>query len=264
MYSEEIIKRYICKKYGQEKIDKKRIMIDKKSEYMKLLRKEESERKERLMQERKCIVYDILAQFGLHYMYALYEADRFITEGGILNEEELLKEAKRIIEKNREEQKRKDIIKDKLTEYNCMEHKLHYLCKDYVKNGSINYSIDYVIEYIRDLVWIEKNTNYYSLVNNRNPLYNWDEILGRYISIREYKKIFNDYNDLNKTYAVELWLEKNDMNIDKSNIPPPVIIKRMEEVIEKREFNLEKERLINEERKNKIETNKNKKKIKYS
>lgn len=264
MYSEEIIKRYICKKYGQEKIDKKRIMIDKKSEYMKLLRKEESERKERLMQERKCIVYDILAQFGLHYMYALYEADRFITEGGILNEEELLKEAKRIIEKNREEQKRKDIIKDKLTEYNCMEHKLHYLCKDYVKNGSINYSIDYVIEYIRDLVWIEKNTNYYSLVNNRNPLYNWDEILGRYISIREYKKIFNDYNDLNKTYAVELWLEKNDMNIDKSNIPPPVVIKRMEEVIEKREFNLEKERLINEERKNKIETNKNKKKIKYS
>jgi hypothetical protein len=90
MYSEEIVKRYIYKKYGQEKIDKKREMMDKKSENMRKLRKEESERKDRLMQERKSIVLNILAEHGLHYIWAMAEADRFISEGGTLNEELIL------------------------------------------------------------------------------------------------------------------------------------------------------------------------------
>jgi len=272
MYSEEIVKRYIYKKYGQEKIDKKREMIDKKSENMRKLRKEESERKDRLMQERKAIVLNILAEHGLHYMWAMTEADRFIAEGGILNEEEVLKESKRIIDKIREEQKRKENLKDNLIKYGCMEKKTHYLCKDYIKNGENNHTLEYVVDYVRDLIWLERNTNYYSIINSRNQIYIWDEVLQRYIYLREYNKIFGDYNDMTKTYAVELWMEKRNIrmdenwksDLDESNMPPPVIIKRISEVVSKFVINKEKEKTIQEERKLKIEATKAKKKIKYA
>jgi len=272
MYSEEIVKRYIYKKYGQEKIDKKREMVDKKSENMKKLRKEESERRDRMMQERKAIVLNILAEHGLHYMWAMPEADRFIAEGGALNEEEVLKEAKKIIDKIRDEQKRKENLKDNLIKYGCMDKKTHYLCKDYIKNGDSNHTLEYVVDYVQDLMWLERNTNYYSIINSRNQIYIWDEVLQRYIYLREYDKIFNDYNDMTKTYAVELWMEKrnirmNDdwkMDLNEANMPPPVILKRMTEVINKFVINKEKEKGIQEERKLKIEATKSKKKIKYA
>lgn len=272
MYSEEIVKRYIYKKYGQEKIDKKREMMDKKSENMKKLRKDEGERKERLIQERKTIIYDILAQHGLHYMWAMTEAERFIAEGGTLNEGELLKESKRIIEKTREEQKRKENLKENLIKYNCMDKKTHYLCKDYIKNGASNHTLEHVVDYIRDLMWLERNTNYYIIIHNRNQIYIWDEVLQRYIYLREYDKIFNDYNDMTKTYAVELWMEKRNIRMDENwkadldatNMPPPVILRRMEEVVNKIGVNKEKEKAMQEERKLKIEATKAKKKIKYT
>jgi hypothetical protein len=272
MYSEEIVKRYIYKKYGQEKIDKKREMVDKKSENMKKLRKEESERKDRMIQERKAIVLNILAEHGLHYMWAMPEADRFIAEGGILNEEEVLKEAKKIIDKIRDEQKRKENLKDNLIKYGCMDKKTHYLCKDYIKNGDSNHTLEYVVDYVRDLMWLERNTNYYSIINSRNQIYVWDEVLQRYIYLREYDKIFNDYNDMTKTYAVELWMEKRNIHMDENwksdldemNMPPPIIMKRMTEVINKFAINKEKEKGIQEERKLKIEATKSKKKIKYA
>jgi hypothetical protein len=272
MYSEEIVKRYIYKKYGQEKIDKKREMVDKKSENMRKLRKEESERKDRLVQERKAIVLNILAEHGLHYMWAMAEADRFIAEGGTLNEAEILRESKKIIDKIRDEQKRKENLKDNLMKYGCMEKKTHYLCKDYIKNGDNNHTLEYVVDYIRDLMWLERNTNYYSIINSRNQIYIWDEVLQRYIYLREYDKIFNDYNDMTKTYAVELWMEKRNIRMnedwkadfDEANMPPPVILKRMTEVISKYLVNKEKEKSIQEERKLKIEATKAKKKIKYA
>ena len=272
MYSEEIVKRYIYKKYGQEKIDRKREMVDKKSENMRKLRKDESERKDRLMQERKAIILNILAEHGLHYMWAMTEADRFISEGGKLNEEEVLRESKKIIDKIREEQKRKENLKDNLIKYNCMEKKTHYLCKDYIKNGESNHTLEYVIDYIRDLVWLERNTNYYSIINSRNQIYIWDDILGRYIYLREYDKIFGDYNDMTKTYAVELWMEKRNIRInedwksdlDEANMPPPVIIRRINEVVTKYSVNKDKEKAVQEERKLKIEATKAKKKIKYA
>ena len=272
MYSEEIVKRYIYKKYGQEKIDRKREMVDKKSENMRKLRKDESERKDRLMQERKAIVLNILAEHGLHYMWAMTEADRFISEGGNLNEEEVLRESKKIIDKIREEQKRKENLKDNLIKYNCMEKKTHYLCKDYIKNGESNHTLEYVVDYIRDLVWLERNTNYYSIINSRNQIYIWDDILGRYIYLREYDKIFGDYNDMTKTYAVELWMEKRNIRInedwksdlDEANMPPPVIIRRINEVVTKYSVNKDKEKAVQEERKLKIEATKAKKKIKYA
>jgi hypothetical protein len=272
MYSEEIVKRYIFKKYGQEKIDKKREMVDKKSENMRKLRKEESERKDRLMQERKAIVLNILAEHGLHYMWAMAEADRFIAEGGTLREEEILRESKRIIDKIRDEQRRKESLKDNLMKYGCMEKKTHYLCKDYIKNGESNHTLEYVVDYIRDLMWLERNTNYYSIINNRNHIYIWDEVLQRYIYLREYDKVFNDYNDMTKTYAVELWMEKRNIridegwkaNLDEGNMPPPVILRRMGEVVSKYVVNKEKEKAMQEERKLKIEAAKAKKKIKYA
>ena len=272
MYSEEIVKRYIYKKYGQEKIDRKREMVDKKSENMRKLRKDESERKDRLMQERKAIILNILAEHGLHYMWAMTEADRFISEGGNLNEEEVLRESKKIIDKIREEQKRKENLKDNLIKYNCMEKKTHYLCKDYIKNGESNHTLEYVVDYIRDLVWLERNTNYYSIINSRNQIYIWDDILGRYIYLREYDKIFGDYNDMTKTYAVELWMEKRNIRInedwksdlDEANMPPPVIIRRINEVVTKYSVNKDKEKAVQEERKLKIEATKAKKKIKYA
>ena len=153
-----------------------------------------------------------------------------------------------------------------------MEKKTHYLCKDYIKNGESNHTLEYVVDYIRDLMWLERNTNYYSIINNRNQIYVWDEVLQRYIYLREYDKIFNDYNDMTKTYAVELWMEKRNIRMDEnwksdfdaSNMPPPVIMRRISEIVRKYRFNKEKENEIQEERKLKIEATKAKKKIKYA
>jgi hypothetical protein len=121
-------------------------------------------------------------------------------------------------------------------------------------------------------MWLERNTNYYSIINSRNQIYVWDEVLQRYIYLREYDKIFNDYNDMTKTYAVELWMEKRNIHMDENwksdldemNMPPPIIMKRMTEVINKFAINKEKEKGIQEERKLKIEATKSKKKIKYA
>ena len=205
-------------------------------------------------------------------MWAMAEADRFISEGGILKEEEIWRESKRIIDKIREEQRRKESLKDNLMKYGCMEKKTHYLCKDYIKNGDSNHTLEHVVDYIRDLMWLERNTNYYSIINNRNQIYVWDEVLGRYIYLREYDKVFNDYNDMTKTYAVELWMEKRNIRIDEgwkadldaANMPPPVILRRISEVVSKYGVNKEKEKAMQEERKLKIEATKAKKKIKYS
>jgi hypothetical protein len=90
--------------------------------------------------------------------------------------------------------------------------------------------------------------------------------------LREYDKIFNDYNDMTKTYAVELWMEKRNiqmddnwkLDFDDANMPPPVILRRMSEIIRKYGINKEKEKSIQEERKLKIEATKAKKKIKYA
>jgi hypothetical protein len=54
------------------------------------------------------------------------------------------------------------------------------------------------------------------------------------------------------------------LDLDESNMPPPMILKRMEEVVNKIGVNKEKERAMQEERKLKIEANKSKKKIKYT
>jgi hypothetical protein len=156
--------------------------------------------------------------------------------------------------------------------YGCMEKKTHYLCKDYIKNGDSNHTLEHVVDYIRDLMWLERNTNYYSIINNRNHIYVWDEVLQRYIYLREYDKVFNDYNDMTKTYAVELWMEKRNIRIDENwkadldaaNMPPPVILRRISEVVSKYGVNKEKEKAMQEERKLKIEATKAKKKIKYA
>ena len=121
-------------------------------------------------------------------------------------------------------------------------------------------------------MWLERNTNYYSIIHNRNQIYIWDEVLQRYIYLREYDKIFNDYNDMTKTYAVELWMEKRNIRMDENwrsdldevNMPPPVILRRMCEVVSKYGVNKEKEKAMQEERKLKIEATKAKKKIKYA
>ncbi len=77
---------------------------------------------------------------------------------------------------------------------------------------------------------------------------------------------------MTKTYAVELWMEKRNIrmdegwkaDLDEENMPPPVILRRMSEVVSKYGVNKEKEKAMQEERKLKIEAAKAKKKIKYA
>ena len=90
--------------------------------------------------------------------------------------------------------------------------------------------------------------------------------------MREYDKIFNDYNDMTKTYAVELWMAKMNIrmdenwraDLDEANMPPLVILRRMGEVVSNYGVNKEKEKAVQEERKLKIDATKAKKKIKYA
>jgi hypothetical protein len=52
--------------------------------------------------------------------------------------------------------------------------------------------------------------------------------------------------------------------LDAANIPPPIILRRMTEVVNKFGVNKEKEKLMQEERKLKLDAAKGKKKIKYA
>ena len=77
---------------------------------------------------------------------------------------------------------------------------------------------------------------------------------------------------MTKTYAVELWMDKRNirmnedwkLDLDETNMPPPVIIRRITEVVSKYGLNKEKEKAVQEERKLKIDATKAKKKIKYA
>jgi len=122
--------------------------------------------------------------------------------------------------------------------YDCKDKKKDNICANYCR-GSSSYTLEQVVDYIREIKWLETFTDYTKILKSNIRLEKYDSLRGKYITIREYDNIFNNYGDGIKTYAVELLLVKNGWNRELMGDVPPLIVKRIDEAIRQRVKNEE-------------------------
>ena len=224
---------------GQEKLDSKRRISEYKSRQMKEMLKDKREKGERGKAERKQKIYDLLWDAGLFITNGLYEVDYYVENGGELDDKlitKILKKAERMIKKEREQEVRRENLKEQLERYDCWDKKKDRMCVNYI-NGVGEYSLKDVVNYVRDMKWLEINTEYKIMLRNGVQIEKYDSLLGKYVVTREFDNIFNNYGDMIKTYAVEKLLVNKGWDRELLGDVPPLIRKRIDEAIRKRERN---------------------------
>lgn len=248
----EDLKKYLYYKYGQEKLDARREMIRKKSENMKAIIKEKSDRKEEMEKERKQIILDLLDRNCLYYCNGLYKIDNYIEYGGELKPEVFIKEAHTVNRRIRKKEIRKEDIKERLKECNCKDYMDCYIVKNYI-NGYSTTLIDHLVEDVKELKYLSNNTDYYKIRKNRgNGVFGYyDRVLLREVILRTYKRFDNSDDDKFKTLAVEKFYEK--VGEENMGEMPEKIKLRLEEVKKNYEQHKNLEVTLNEERKKKKE-----------
>ena len=263
-YKKEEVMRYLYVNWGQEKLDSKRRISENKSKQMRDMLKDKREKSEEQEQDRKEKIYEILGDAGLFWPRGLYEADYYVSGGGELTRDKILKilkQAKKIIDRDRETEIRTENLMEMLEMYDCKDKKKDTICVNYCR-GSSSYNLKEVVNHVREMKWLETYTDYTNILKNNVRLEKYDSLLGKYVTIREYNNIFNNYGDGIKTYAVELLLIKKNWDRELLGDVPPLIRKRINEVIRQRGKNeeivgrLEKER---EEKREEMRKNEKKK-----
>lgn len=253
IYVVEDIKQYIDKKYGQAKLDEKRL----KSELRRQKLRENKEMKEKkqteMENERKNMVIQLLAENGYYYDDDNYEASLFIYNNGKFEPEKILAMAKKIHDEKSKKIERRELLNMELEKYGCSFRKDSVLCHEYVEFG--NRDLMFVINTMREMDFLMNKTEYPSFWKRRCLEY-YDGVLRRVVCIRKYKQLMNREEDIYKTYAVEKYLDKmkeTDGTINDRYLSPNVVW-RIQQVIASEDANkkidedLEKER---EERKKK-------------
>jgi len=238
-YRKEEILKYLYLNVGQEKLDSKRRISEYKSRQMKEMLKDKREKGERGKAERKQKIYDLLWDAGLFITNGLYEVDYYVENGGELDDKlitKILKKAERMIKKEREQEVRRENLKEQLERYDCWDKKKDRMCVNYI-NGVGEYSLKDVVNYVRDMKWLEINTEYKIMLRNGVQIEKYDSLLGKYVVTREFDNIFNNYGDMIKTYAVEKLLVNKGWDRELLGDVPPLIRKRIDEAIRKRERN---------------------------
>lgn len=252
-YKKEEILIYVYEKYGQEKLDSRRANSIKKSEQMKKMMKERSENNEKMKEERRQKILDLLGDSGLFYPRGFYQADIYIENGGELNESLMLKNAKKIINTDRLIEKRKENLYEQLEMYDCMSMKKERICGSYI-NGNLN-NLDDVIDFIRELKWLQMNTTYTS--NYRRNITNekYDSLLNKFVQVRIFNSVgkFEMHKDFLKTYSVEEFMRNKEYNTDNLGEVPILIEQRIQEVKNRREDNINLMKKLEEEREEKRE-----------
>lgn len=253
-YYLEEVKDYVNRNYGKKKLEERILKSIERKEKMRQARRIMNEKKNEMKMKRKQKIIDLLAESNLYYDSENSIAENFIEGNGEFDEFMIKQRAIEIInEKTGIENRRCNLIEE-LAKYNCnLNHTLFWSAYIYENN----ISLEYVVENARENKFLIEKTNYLDLFKRR-VLENYDGILGERITMRKYDKYEENEDDIYKTYAVELYIDKiMDEDV------PPIIKWRIEEAMKKREFHrLFEEDLIKrreEKKKNNLENYKNKK-----
>lgn len=262
IYVVEDIKDYIDKKYGQAKLDERRLKSEVRREKMKDTKLMKEKNQTETENERKNMVIQLLADNGYYYDDDNYEASCFIYNNGKFEPNKILEMAKNIHEEKSMKIERRELLNVELEKYGCSFRKDSVLCHEYVEFG--NRDLMFVVNTMREMDFLMNKTEYQSLWKKRCLEY-YDGILRRVVYIRKYKSLMNRDDDIYKTYAVEKYLTKmkeTDGTINERYLSPNIVwriqqVVASEEINKKIEEDLEKER---EERKKKnIQSYSNKK-----
>lgn len=253
-YKKEDILNYLYENLGQEKVDARRVISEKRSNLMSKMVKERSEKRENLVEYRRQEVLTILDNAGLFYPRGLYIADYYIDYGGILNVPELLKKANELIKKERDIEKRKENLYEELEKYECLDMKKNRICINYY-NGILLTSLEDVVNFIRELKWLNRETEYEKYLKERISIEKYDSLLGRIVKIRNYKKIgkLDDRNDVIKTFVIEKYLKDRNWCLELVGEVPPYIKERISYVFDNLDSNMQIQQSIEKERQEKKE-----------
>jgi hypothetical protein len=267
IYVVEDIKDYIDKKYGQAKLDEKRLKSELRRQKLRDNKQMKEKKQTEMENERKNMVIQLLAENGYYYDDDNYEASLFIYNNGKFEPEKILAMAKKIHDEKSKKIERRELLNAELEKYGCSFRNDSVLCHEYVEFG--NRDLMFVVNTMREMDFLMNKTEYQSLWRKRCLEY-YDGVLRRVVCIRKYKSLMNRDEDIYKTYAVEKYLEKmkeTDGTINERYLSPNIVwriqqVVASEEINKKIDADLEKER---EERKKKnMEANLKKSKKKDS
>jgi hypothetical protein len=258
IYIIDDIKDYVDKKYGQTKLDERRLKSDARREKMKETKQIKEKKQTEIENERKNMVIQLLAENGYYYDDDNHFASDFIYNDRKFEPHKILEMAKKIHDEKSKKIERRELLNVELEKYGCSLRNDSILCHEYVEFG--NRDLTLVVNTMREMDFLMNKTEYQSLWRKRCLEY-YDGVLRRVVCIRKYKSLMNREEDIYKTYAVEKYLDKmketgciiNEMYLS------PNIVWRIQQVIESKkiEADLEKER--EECKKKNIQTYSNKK-----
>ena len=251
IYMVEDIKQYIDTKYGQAKLDERRLKSEMRREKMRDTKNMKEKKQTEMENERKNMVIQLLAENGYYYDDDNYAASCFIYNNGKFEPEKILVMAKKIHDEKSKKIERRELLNAELEKYGCGIRNDSILCHEYIEFG--NRDLMFVVNTMREMDFLMNKTEYQSLWKMRCLEY-YDGVLRRVVCIRKYKQLMNREEDIYKTYAVEKFLTKmkeTDGTINERYLSPNIVwriqqVLASEEINKKIEADLEKER---EERK---------------
>lgn len=252
IYMVEDIKIYIDKKYGQAKLDERRLKSEMRREKMRDTKNMKEKKQTEMENERKNMVIQLLAENGYYYDDDNYEASLFIYNNGKFEPEKILAMAKKIHDEKSKKIERRELLNAELEKYGCSIRNDSILCHEYIEFG--NRDLMFVVNTMREMDFLMNKTEYQSLWKRRCLEY-YDGVLRRVICIRKYNQLMNRDEDIYKTYAVEKYLTKmkeTDGTINERYLSPNIVW-RIQQVLESVEINkkidedLEKEREVRKE-----------------
>lgn len=252
IYVVEEIKQYVDKKYGQAKLDEKRLKSEARRDKLRETKKMKDEKQTSMENERRNIVIQLLGGNGYYYDDDNHFASDFIYNNDRKFEpEKILELAKRLNDTRVKKIERRELLNVELEKYGCSFRNDSVLCNEYVEYG--NRDLTYVVNVMREMEFLMNHTDY-QVYWRKKCLEYYDGVLRRVVGIRKYRSLINRADDIYKTYAVEKYLEKVKEaggKISENYLSPNIVwrideIEKYVDVNKKIEEDLEKER---EERK---------------
>ena len=254
IYVVEDIKQYIDKKYGQAKLDERRLKSEIRREKMRENKQMKEKKQTEMENERKNMVIQLLAENGYYYDDDNYEASLFIYNNGKFEPEKILAMAKKIHDEKSKKIERRELLNAELDKYGCGIRNDSVLCHEYIEFG--NRDLMFVVNTMREMDFLMNKTEYQSLWRKRCLEY-YDGVLRRVVCIRKYKQLMNREEDIYKTYAVEKFLKKmkeTDGTINERYLSPNIVW-RIQQVLESEDANKKIDEDLEKERKERMEAN---------
>jgi hypothetical protein len=252
IYVVDDIKHYIDKKYGQAKLDERRMKSESRREKMRENKEMKEKKQAEMENEKKNMIIQLLAENGYYYDDDNYEASLFIYNNGKFEPDKILAMAKKIHDEKSKKIERRELLNAELEKYGCSFRKDSVLCHEYVEFG--NRDLMFVVYTMREMDFLMNKTEYQSLWKRRCLEY-YDGVLRRVVCIRKYKQLMNREDDIYKTYAVEKFLTKmkeTDGTINERYLSPNIVW-RIQQVLASEEINKKIEADLEKERKERME-----------